>query len=141
MIPAGRMLASAVLAGALTGCVAHGGNPAYLAQFIAAERAGLPFEQMTDRRTAARFDDAYRVQRGYVRYRLRAGDTVAGYKGGLMSRGSLKARNVTEPLVGTLFASGRAADGATISLCGYRKASFELKLGYVLPVSSRTRSL
>jgi 2-keto-4-pentenoate hydratase len=138
MIPAGRMLASAVLAGALTGCVAHGGNPAYLAQFIAAERAGLPFEQMTDRRTAARFDDAYRVQRGYVRYRLRAGDTVAGYKGGLMSRGSLKARNVTEPLVGTLFASGRAADGATISLCGYRKASFELKLGYVLPVSSRT---
>ena len=117
----------------LAGCMtATSHDPDYVARFITAERAGLPFAPVTDDKPATTLPQAYRLQSLYVRQRIRAGDRVKGYKGGLMSPASLRSRNVTEPLVGTLFASGRADQGAIISLCGYRKASFELKLGHLI---------
>jgi 2-keto-4-pentenoate hydratase len=119
----------------LAGC-ASGGD--YLARFEAAERRSLPFAPITVTRPDTTMGRAYRLQRRYVAARLRAGDRIAGYKCGLMSRASLAGRGVSEPLVGVLFAAGGADDGATISLCGYRRAAFELKLGHrdgqVLPV-------
>ncbi|MFS0773290.1 2-keto-4-pentenoate hydratase [Sphingomonas sp. 1P08PE] len=126
-----RMLGWLGLAIGLSACTAHGPGRDYLARFVTAERQAQPFDPITATMPGVDMDRAYRLQRDYVRQRLDAGDRIAGYKGGLMSTASLAARHVTEPLVGTLFASGRADDGATISLCGYRKASFELKLGYV----------
>jgi 2-keto-4-pentenoate hydratase len=122
----------------LAGCVTAGGSPTgYVARFLAAERGGMPFDPVTASLPATTFAQAYGLQTDYIRQRLRAGDRIAGYKGGLMSAASMKARNVTEPLVGTLFASGRADNGSTITLCGYRKASFELKLGYVIDGARR----
>lgn len=119
----------------LAGCA---GGDDYPARLTAAERSATPFAPVTAIRPATTMAEAYRLQRGYVRARLRAGDRIAGYKGGLMSQASLAGRGVTEPLVGVLFASGRAEDGGTVSLCGYRRAAFELKLGHidasVLPV-------
>lgn len=119
----------------LAGC-AGGGD--YLAGFTAAERQSVPFAPITATRPGTTMPEAYRLQRRYVRTRLRAGDRIAGYKGGLMSKASLAGRGVSEPLVGVLFAVGSAGDGATISLCGYRRAAFELKIGHrdgqVLPV-------
>jgi 2-keto-4-pentenoate hydratase len=131
-----HLLASAVTVATLAACATDRADRTYLGPFIAAERAATPFDPITASQPTTDFAGAYRMQQRYVRHRLRTGDTVAGYKGGLMSHASLKARNVAEPLVGVVFASGRADDGATISLCGYRKASFELKLGYLLPSSS-----
>jgi 2-keto-4-pentenoate hydratase len=40
-------------------------------------------------------------------------------------------RKVDAPLAGVLFASGRIASGGPVSLCGYRRAAMELKLGFV----------
>jgi 2-keto-4-pentenoate hydratase len=120
----------------LAGCAMDGSGRRYLAGFSAAERAGTPFDPVTSVRPRTTLAEAYRLQDRYVRQRVRAGDGVVGYKGGLMSLTSLRSRGVTEPLVAALFASGRADDGATISLCGYRKASFELKLGYILDAPS-----
>lgn len=119
-----------------TGCAVGSREDTYLARFIAAERASKPFDPITTSRPAATMADAYQIQRAYVRQRVAKGDSVAGYKGGLMSLASLKSRNTSEPLVGTLFAAGWTGDGDRVSLCGYRKASFELKLGYILPSTS-----
>lgn len=119
----------------LAGCVGSGD---YLASFTAAERQSAPFAPVTATRPGTTMSEAYRLQHRYVRTRLRAGDRIAGYKGGLMSQASLAGRGVAEPLVGVLFVAGSADDGATISLCGYRRAAYELKLGHrdgqVLPV-------
>ncbi|GAA4221993.1 hypothetical protein GCM10022253_29410 [Sphingomonas endophytica] len=110
----------------------------YLARFTAAERGALPFAPITAMRPGTTMAEAYRLQHRYVAMRRRAGDRIAGYKGGLMSPASLAGRGVRAPLVGVLFAVGGADDGGTISLCGYRRAAFELKLGHrdgqVLPV-------
>jgi 2-keto-4-pentenoate hydratase len=119
----------------LAGC-AHGDD--YLPRFAAAERQSRPFAPITATHADTTMAEAYRLQRRYVALRRRAGDRVAGYKGGLMSQASLAGRGVREPLVGVLFAAGSADGGATVSLCGYRRAAFELKLGHrdgqVLPV-------
>ncbi|MBC2667448.1 hypothetical protein H7F51_18170 [Novosphingobium flavum] len=111
---------------------------AYLRGFEAAESAGRPFAPITDSLPYADQAEAYRLQARLVARRVARGDKVAGYKGGLMSEASMRGRNVGEPLVGVLFASGRAASGDTVSLCGYRKASFEQKLGFVFARSVAT---
>lgn len=56
---------------------------------------------------------------------------MVGFKGGLMSSKSLAARGVTEPLIAPLFLSGDLSSGAVLDLCGYRRAAFEAKLGFV----------
>ncbi len=129
------MKSVALVALLLTGCAS---GEDYLTRFAAAERHALPFAPISATLPKTTMAQAYRLQRRYVGARLRAGDRVAGYKGGLMSHASLAGRGVIEPLVGVLFVAGGADDGATISLCGYRRAAFELKLGHrngqVLPI-------
>lgn len=129
-----KLVALALLG--LAGCAS--GDRNYIARMTAAERAGVPLTPITASRPAISIAQAYRLQQRYVRERLRAGGHVAGYKGGLMSAASMAGRGVDEPLVGVLFADGRADADGTVSLCGYRKAAFELKLGHenghVLPV-------
>lgn len=129
-----------VLAAALAGCATTGSQEggadraadrAYVQQFVRAEAAGVPFAPITDTAPTADMAAAYRLQSAIVAAHAARGDRMVGYKGGLMSAASMKARNVSVPLVAVLFASGAANSGDTISLCGYRKASFELKLGYV----------
>jgi len=116
----------------LSACAAGSADDhAYLRQFTAAEKAGRPFVPITEAAPGATMDQAYRIQVRLVAARVARGDRVAGYKGGLMSAASLRQRGVSEPLVGVLFASGRAESGAQVSLCGYRRASFEVKLGFV----------
>ncbi|MEJ0085314.1 MAG: hypothetical protein WDO72_06510 [Pseudomonadota bacterium] len=128
---------------ALCGCAASPAkreveNP-YLQQFWQSEAEGRLFPPVTELMPQTSLQDAYTVQERIVSERLAKGDKVAGYKGGLMSAASLAARHVSEPLTGVLFASGDARDGARISLCGYRRAGYELKLGYVFAREVRTR--
>lgn len=135
-----RLTAASLAVLALAGC-ATASDPAdlaYLSAYRAAEAAAKPFAPITDTRPAATLDDAYRLQKGLVAQRRAHGDRVAGYRGGLMSQASMKGRGVTAPLAGVLFTSGRASDGATISLCPYRKATLELKLGFVFREAVRT---
>lgn len=48
-----------------------------------------------------------------------------------MSTKSLADRRVSEPLIAPLFLSGDLSSGAELDLCGYRRAAFEAKLGFV----------
>jgi 2-oxo-3-hexenedioate decarboxylase len=128
---------------AMCGCVANSTtrdveNP-YLLEFWQSEAAGRTFPPVTELMPQMSLHEAYAVQQQIVSARLAKGDKIAGYKGGLMSAASLAARHVTEPLTGVLFVSGDGRDGAQISLCGYRRAGFELKLGYVFARQVRTR--
>ncbi|MET0271868.1 MAG: hypothetical protein ABW360_02650, partial [Phenylobacterium sp.] len=79
--------------------------------------------------------DAYGLQRRLVAERLARGDRISGYRGGLMSAASLSARKVSEPLTGVMFASMEST--GQVSLCGYRRANFELKLGFVFKAPVR----
>jgi 2-keto-4-pentenoate hydratase len=56
-----------------------------------------------------------------------------------MSAKSLAERGATEPLIGSLFSSGDLSSGAEVNLCGYRRAVFELKIGYIFrsPVTEK----
>ncbi|HLA70457.1 MAG TPA: hypothetical protein VK624_03035 [Steroidobacteraceae bacterium] len=128
---------------AMCGCVASSPkrdveNP-YLQEFWRSEAEGRTFSPVTELMPQMSLHDAYGLQKRIVSARLAMGDKVAGYKGGLMSAASLAARHVSEPLTGVLFVSGDARDGAQISLCGYRRAGFELKLGYVFAREVRAR--
>jgi 2-keto-4-pentenoate hydratase len=104
--------------------------PGYLASFRGAETLGRPFTPVTDTAPQLSPASAYRIQDQLVAARLASGDRVAGFKGGLMSAGSLSAKHVSEPLTGVLFASGLRRGGEDVSLCGYRRAAFEAKLGF-----------
>jgi len=127
----------------MCGCVASSSkrdveNP-YLQEFWRSEAEGRTFPPVTELMPQLSLQDAYGLQKRIVSARLAKGDNIAGYKGGLMSAASLAARHVTEPLTGVLFVSGDSRDGAQISLCGYRRAGFELKLGYVFAREVRAR--
>ncbi len=60
-----------------------------------------------------------------------------------MSAKSLADRGATEPLIGSLFTSGDLSSGAEVNLCGYRRAAFELKLGYIFrsPVTEKVATV
>jgi 2-keto-4-pentenoate hydratase len=103
----------------------------YVEGFIAAEDAARPFAPITDSRPAATLAEAYQAQAQIIAAHRAKGDRVVGYRGGLMSQASMAGRGVTAPLVGVMFASGRVRTGGRIPLCGYRKATLELKLGFV----------
>lgn len=127
-----RALCAAVVATmALASCARAGAaHTAYLEAFAQAETAGKTFPAASETITALDFDGAYALQKMIVRAREKAGDAAVGYKGGIMSAKSLADRGVKEPVTGILFASGDTGAGE-MSLCGYRRAAFELKLGYV----------
>ncbi|QJU58366.1 hypothetical protein HL653_11805 [Sphingomonas sp. AP4-R1] len=125
-------IAAACGAAMLAGCATlPPADRAYLDAYDTAEKAGRPFTPVTDTHASLTLPGAYRVQAALVRRRLATGDRIAGYKGGLMSQASLKARGVAEPLSAVLFRSGQVDSGTPVSLCGYRKGSFEMKLGFI----------
>jgi 2-oxo-3-hexenedioate decarboxylase len=128
----GRLTFSLCAALALAGCAtaARGLADAYLEGFRAAETQGRPFAPITDTAPALTIAEAYRLQDRLVAARIAHGDQVAGVKGGLMSAASLAGKHVKEPLTAVLFASGRRRSGEDIRLCGYRRAAFEMKLGF-----------
>lgn len=121
-------------AGLLLGsaCVSAPAVPrGYVGQFERSEQEAHPFIPLTEISPSATLEDAYQLQRDIVARRVKRGDAVIGYRGGLMSAASMKSRGVEVPLAATLFRSGRIAQGSTLSLCGYRKAAFELKIGFL----------
>lgn len=103
----------------------------YLRGFQTAAQSGRTFLPVTEVVPNVTMAEAYVLQRKLVEGRRRSGDGVAGFKGGLMSAKSLADRGVSEPLIAPLFLSGDLSSGADVVLCGYRRAAFEAKLGFV----------
>lgn len=118
----------------VTGCATlppMSGEGRYLRGFQTAERSGRTFPPATEVMPSITMTEAYILQRRLVDGRRRSGDRVVGFKGGLMSAKSLADRGVTEPLIAPLFLSGDLSSGAELDLCGYRRAAFEAKLGFI----------
>jgi len=135
----GLALGAPLLLLALAGCATgHRAERDYLAGYQAAEAARRPFAPITETAPATTLAQAYRLQSRLAASRVARGDRVAGYRGGLVSRAAMAGRGVEAPLAGVLFASGLAADGASISLCGYRRMVVELKLGFRFARAVRT---
>lgn len=103
----------------------------YLRDFETAERSGRTFLPATEVMPSIAMTEAYTLQRRLVDSRRHSGDRVVGFKAGLMSAKSLADRNVTEPVIAPLFLSGNLSSDARVDLCGYRRAVFEAKLGFV----------
>lgn len=115
------------------GCATAGSSPdaEYARTVIRADAAGRTYPWATVAMPALDLDGAYAAQHTLVTRRIKAGDAIAGYKGGLMSAKSLADRKVDTPLIGVLFRSGQLPDDAVVSLCGYRRPALELKFGFV----------
>lgn len=130
---------------ALSGCVTTPPptGSQYLTGFVDAEASGTTFPPATEVIPDLDMKGAYDLQKRIVLAKQAKGDLIAGYKGGLMSAKSLSDRKVTEPLVGVLFASGQVANHGQVALCGYRRAAFEAKLGYIFgsAVNSRVATI
>jgi len=109
----------------------------YLKGFRQAEGNSKTFSPVTDFSHDISADQAYQVQKRIVAYRLANADRIAGYKGGLMSAKSLSDKGVKQPITGVLFSSGALISPASASLCGYRRAAFEMKIGYVFGATIR----
>jgi 2-keto-4-pentenoate hydratase len=109
----------------------------YLKGFRLAEENSKTFNPITDFSHDISAGEAYQVQKRIVAYRLASADHVAGYKGGLMSAKSLSDKGVNQPITGALFSSGVLISPASASLCGYRRAAFEMKIGYVFGATIR----
>jgi 2-keto-4-pentenoate hydratase len=109
----------------------------YLNGFRRAEEDSKIFSPITDFSHDISIGDAYEVQKRIVAYRLANADRIAGYKGGLMSAKSLSDKSVNQPITGVLFLSGALISPATTNLCGYRRAAFEMKIGYVFGATIR----
>jgi len=107
------------------------GRAAYLAEFQTAEQAHRPIRPITAFEPATSLDEAYAIQHQLVERKLARGARIAGYRGGLMSATSLRGRNVSEPLIGVQFLSGRQRSPATISFARYRHPAIEVKIGFV----------
>lgn len=110
----------------------------YLNAFRRAEEETKIFSPITDFSHDVSISDAYEAQKRILAYRLANADHIAGYKGGLMSAKSLSDKRVNQPITGMLFLSGSLLSPATASLCGYRRAAFEMKIGYVFGASVGT---
>lgn len=103
----------------------------YLNNFLRAERDSKLFSPITDFSRDISNGEAYEVQKRIVTYRLANVGHIVGYKGGLMSARSLSDKHVNQPITGVLFLSGALSSPAIADLCGYRRAAFEMKIGYV----------
>lgn len=130
-----------VLALLATGCATPALSPEakYADLVMQADRAGVTYAQATSAIPALDVSRAYAAQHLLVTHRLKGGDSISGFKSGLMSAKSLKDRKAARPLVGALFLSGETASGSSISLCGYRRPALEMKLGFVFKRAVRHR--
>jgi 2-oxo-hept-3-ene-1,7-dioate hydratase len=77
-------------------------------------------------------EDAYAVQRSWVRIKLAEGNTVKGHKIGLTSRAMQRAANITEPDYGALLADMFYEDGAELPMSRFIQPRLECELGFVI---------
>jgi 2-keto-4-pentenoate hydratase len=97
----------------------------------AAESAQVVLKTKHKSRQEHQVDSAYQEQQASIKLQL-VDDKLAGFKAGLTSKAGQKKFNVSEPLHGALFESGRISAGTAISLSHYQKLMLELELGFVL---------
>ncbi|HET7289023.1 MAG TPA: fumarylacetoacetate hydrolase family protein, partial [Thermodesulfobacteriota bacterium] len=96
-----------------------------------AEREKEPIPLLTENYPGLTLERAYEIQSEYVILKL-GGDTIAGYKAGLTSKGAQAKFGVSTPVSGVLFSSGKHVSPASIDGSKYRSPVIETEIGFVV---------
>lgn len=106
------------------------GEQDYAARVIEAARDGARIPAASTSMPAITIAASYRIQGVLVAAALDCGDTIAGYKGGLVTPGLIMGGKPVAPALGVLLRSGEMAPAATISLAGFRQLVIECEIAF-----------
>ena len=102
------------------------------AELRAAERTRVPVEHFSKRHPSMTIDDAYAIQRAWMKLELAEGRRVVGHKIGLTSRAMQIASQITEPDYGTLLDHMVLRDGGEIPADRFLAPRLEVEFAFVL---------
>lgn len=97
-----------------------------------AERERVQVQPITHRYPGLAMNDAYEIQKAWMRLKLSEGRRVIGRKIGLTSRAMQKAMQIDEPDFGTLLDDMWFTDEQTISAAQFLDPRVEVELAFVL---------
>lgn len=103
----------------------------YAEMVVKADAANEKYPLVTVSRPDITVGQSYAIQRDIVAAKLAAGDSIAGYKGGLMSAASQQMRGANGPVFGVLLKSGEKTPAVTVSLSQFRSMYIECEIGFV----------
>lgn len=108
-----------------------------------AERTRVQVEQFSLRHPSMTFEDAYAIQREWMKLELAAGRRVVGHKIGLTSRAMQQASQITEPDYGTLLDSMVLRDGGEVDTSRFIVPRLEVEFAFILarPLKGPTATL
>lgn len=95
---------------------------------------GEPLPHISKKLSSTTDQQAAIAQLMFVHLRLKSNLDVpiSGFKAGLTSKAGQKKFNVSGPISGVLFASGKVDNGGEVSLADYRKLMLETEIGFIL---------
>ncbi len=97
-----------------------------------AERSRRTVRQISLDHPAMGVDDAYAIQREWIRIKLAEGRSIRGHKVGLTSRAMQQSSQIDEPDHGTLLDDMFFADGTDIPVHRFIEPRVEVELAFVL---------
>ncbi|MGE0385182.1 MAG: 2-keto-4-pentenoate hydratase [Gammaproteobacteria bacterium] len=106
----------------------------WAAALFEAWRRGTPRPVRADAFAGLAIQDAYRVQREYVRLRVSHGDGIAGFKAAMTAPDAAGRLN---PIGGVLFSSGTLRSGATFAASALVRGMLETEVGFVAGATVR----
>ena len=101
-------------------------------ELMQAERSRVQVEQFSKRHPAMTIEDAYAIQREWMKLELADGRRVIGHKIGLTSRAMQQASQITEPDYGTLLDSMVLRDGGEVETARFLVPRLEVEFAFVL---------
>lgn len=103
----------------------------YAEELFAAWRARAPVAPLREREDLT-LADAYAIQRGFIRHRLEAGETVVGKKIGVTSKAVQDMLGVDQPDFGQLLSGMVVPDGGIIDTSGLIQPKAEAEVAFKL---------
>lgn len=101
-------------------------------QLDAAERSRIQIEQFSIAHPEMTIEDAYAVQRAWMKRKLASGRRVIGHKIGLTSRAMQRSSNITEPDYGLLLDDMLFENGHDIPYSNFIMPRVEVELAFLL---------
>jgi 2-oxo-hept-3-ene-1,7-dioate hydratase len=97
-----------------------------------AERSKQPIRQLSLQYPHMTLEDAYAVQRAWMKIKLDGGRTLRGRKIGLTSRAMQQAVSITEPDYGAIYDDMFFADGGVVPSDRFIRPRIEVELAFIL---------
>lgn len=124
------LLALLILFALRSGPVLAGSATDIATLLLEAHEQGRKIPLVSQSRTNLGVEEAYEVQREYIKLRLRS-DRIAGFKAGLTSKAAQQRFAVDTPLSGVLFASGKLSNHGVLYRLAFEQPMLEIEIGFV----------